>query len=564
MEMLEGLCTNHFSHLRLSLERNFTFFANAAAATPGRDPREREPTAHAAEIDTLEAKFLSDFLQLLEAGHYKLLSAGEWDAAQAEDFLLTLPVTVNWDAMDANVLPRALWSERPQDRESLPPNLADRILIFHRGVDVAQIQGTYILRKVDLILTFFLLQPIYKIFAWIMGKFGVKKFVPEAPTYMAPAEDAAAAVTDDATKEAAKKAAAGIRSGRLHAASVNVERKTFARTFPTGTSVFKQLFKKISLQEATFKDVIILYRKAVPDAGIPTGEFDIIRPADPAFQKRNFIIKRFASIPIADLELVFPDKKIHMPPQVMLQMIITLVTLLVAVINTFVGGVSLKVLWPLLTMLGSRAAQLYTTANIQRTTIQKAMQTLIYDRTMASQEAVISSLTEEMARQRTRELMVAYGVLATSGTGKMLTPEELDARCEDFLHTEYGLAVDFTTEDALPTLLEWGLAEALPGGGVQALPLSQALVKLDSVWDSLYAFPSSSTPASAAATAVMNTGAKVLGKVLSTAAGAKDTSKATPTVTVAPSSSQGTTSTATATTTPSPKKKGLFSRLSRG
>lgn len=148
-------------------------------------------------------------------------------------------------------------------------------------------------------------------------------------------------------------------------------------------------------------------------------------------------------------------------------------------------GVSPKAMWPLITMLGSRALQLYTTSNVQRAYIERAMQNLIYERTMASQGAVMTTLIDEMARQRTRELLVAYCILATAG--KALTPAELDSRCEQFLSTQFGLSLDFTTEDALPALQEWGMVEA-EGGKVVALPLQQALLSLDNAWDKLYAF----------------------------------------------------------------------------
>jgi hypothetical protein len=118
----------------------------------------------------------------------------------------------------------------------------------------------YLTRKVDLLLTFFILQPLFRFFALLMSKLGIRRFMPEAPTYMAPEEDADAAVTDDNARKAARKAAAGIEEGRLHAASINIERKTFARTYPDGQTVLNNLTKKAELKEACFKDVIVLYR----------------------------------------------------------------------------------------------------------------------------------------------------------------------------------------------------------------------------------------------------------------------------------------------------------------
>ena len=264
-------------------------------------------------------------------------------------------------------------------------------------------------------------------------------------------------------------------------------------------------------------------------------------------------------------------------------------------------------MWPLLTFLGSRAGQVYTTANIQRTAIQRSMQTLIYDRTIASQEAVLASLTDEMARQRYRELLVAYCILAAAE--KPLTAGELDARCETFLSSQFGVSIDFTTEDALPTLLEWGLITTTATTALlSAAPLQEGLMKLDAVWDNLYSFTggvaSSSSTAASIGSAITKAPGNVLGKMFSTAAKssakiAAPTTTTTTTTSTPPAASgevlekvvstvqtvaNAATTTTTTTTPPAPvavakpavtvaplattpssdsaaKKKGLFSRL---
>ena len=53
-----------------------------------------------------------------------------------------------------------------------------------------------------------------------------------------------------------------------------------------------------------------------------------------AFLARNMHIKQFKSIPLADLELVLPEKKIFVPPTVLLQLAVTAVLGTVAVLST--------------------------------------------------------------------------------------------------------------------------------------------------------------------------------------------------------------------------------------
>jgi hypothetical protein len=140
---------------------------------------------------------------------------------------------------------------------------------------------------------------------------GLGRLLPaDGPAYAAPAASASAE-----SAAAAAAAARSVAAGGRHPASVVVERRTFARIFPDGRSVLRQLFKRVELREACFRDVVVLYR-AAPASLAAADENEVVRGGDPAFAARNLVVKRFASVPLADLELVMPDRRIFMPPQV--------------------------------------------------------------------------------------------------------------------------------------------------------------------------------------------------------------------------------------------------------
>jgi hypothetical protein len=80
--------------------------------------------------------------------------------------------------------------------------------------------------------------------------------------------------------------------------------------FPDGLAVLKQFFKTVKLREACFRDVIVLYRLAVPDTPAPANEIEIIKEADPKLMQRNIVLKQFRGIPLADLEMVMPEKRV--------------------------------------------------------------------------------------------------------------------------------------------------------------------------------------------------------------------------------------------------------------
>jgi hypothetical protein len=82
------------------------------------------------------------------------------------------------------------------------------------------------------------------------------------------------------------------------------------------------LGKEVELVEPSFKDVVILYREKVEEAG-PTAKGGASSNGNTAkrveaevtsSRKRNLHIKRFQDIPMADVEMVFPDKVLPRQP----------------------------------------------------------------------------------------------------------------------------------------------------------------------------------------------------------------------------------------------------------
>ncbi len=174
----------------------------ARASVPASEHRRPAPDARCphpclthnaqSELNTREERLVGDFLQLMAAARFHLttkkashvfcpsLSLGhaatrraghcahaptpmlaprrldgshaaqEWDIAMSERFMFQLPVKVNWDFFDTKML-SSFWNsspERAQLRTQLP-HMADRVLIFHRGVSLAEDSGLFINQKVQ-------------------------------------------------------------------------------------------------------------------------------------------------------------------------------------------------------------------------------------------------------------------------------------------------------------------------------------------------------------------------------------------------------------------------------
>ena len=51
--------------------------------------------------------------------------------------------------------------------------------------------------------------------------------------------------------------------------------------------------------------------------------------------RRNIHVKRFSSIPMADAEMIFPDKRVYVKPLTLITLFVTVVMGLVACLSTF-------------------------------------------------------------------------------------------------------------------------------------------------------------------------------------------------------------------------------------
>ena len=201
--LMEGVCQHEYLGMRRRLEADFALFADAGRGVrPGGGAAAGRPLKRLSSIEAHERRFLTDFISAMFSAHYRLLGKEEWEAAASEAFLFTLPVTVDWGALDRRMLQR-YWGDHPEQRAELP-DLSDRILIFCRGFEPvracgqegrrasatqgmhlcqasptrlppsapcpmqARMRGRYLWHKIELLLQFFLLSPLWAGVVWAL------------------------------------------------------------------------------------------------------------------------------------------------------------------------------------------------------------------------------------------------------------------------------------------------------------------------------------------------------------------------------------------------------------
>jgi len=469
----QAICSAKNSALKLSLEQDFEYFTRACE---GLEMPKRLESISEEEICIREERFMMNLFLVLIKNHYQILTQEEWDAASEEDFLLTLPVNVKWEAMDESLLNATIWKQYPDMKDLCPEACRSRILILHRGVSSAQMVGKYYSQKVELLIQFLLIKPIFQIVGWILKKLRILH-INKSDAVAFQLNKAMSHSERRASMSASQDTVAKTQSnGEDSQQKIRIERRTFDQVFPDGKSVLKNLFRTITLQEACWKDVVVIYR--ANEKTCSKGEFSL--RSDMKYQtiRRNIVLKRFSSIPIADMELVFPEKNVHFAPSVLVNIVVTIIGAIVTLFLSFKGGLSLTRAWTSLTVLGGRLAQVYQTASTQKTEIEKAMGSIVSTRQVASQNAALASIINDMFSQLTRQIFFAYCILLVHPG---VTLRKLDEICEDILEKKFEVCVDFTCEQAIEILHRWGIVHHDDHGKLHPLPLSETVSKLEAV-----------------------------------------------------------------------------------
>ena len=115
----------------------------------------------------------------------------------------------------------------------------------------------------------------------------------------------------------------------------------------------------------------------------------------------------------------------------------------------------------------------------------------LYYLTLANNGSVLNRLVDSAEEEEYKEAMLAYFFLWRHGDdAEDATMERLDARIEAFLESVSGVEINFEISDALGKLFRLGLAHRDPEGRLRAVPIDQALVVLDRLWDNTFTYAS--------------------------------------------------------------------------
>jgi hypothetical protein len=118
----------------------------------------------------------------------------------------------------------------------------------------------------------------------------------------------------------------------------------------------------------------------------------------------------------------------------------------------------------------------------------------LYYQNLDNNEGVLYRLLDEGEEQDFLETVLAYTVLLRRGAPAGWSLKRLDREVETFLTELVGFAVDFEVRDALAKLTRLGCATQAGDGRWHAVPLSEAVARLDRSWDGAFTAAPASPP----------------------------------------------------------------------
>lgn len=470
----------HFEYQQLVDQLKEDFTVLEAAAQNGSNSVDEQ------ELAQREQRFLKGFCHVMMRANFRMVSQEDIDVAEAVEYLFTLPVKINWDKLDDQMLRRYFethgYGVDPEEGESQPgaarrpveaPEFAHRILLFRRGTGVDQATGWFLLEKLDLIVSWILIG-LWRAVWWLSRPW--RWFCAD---HVAPRD--ASAGTDRPADDDREK-------------SPNEESPS-AGTSPERSCIFKQqwieritlrevlqknpfaLLTRSRLQEPTFRELVILFRFAS-------------QPGQP--KERKIHIKLFRDIPMADLEVVFPEKRVSMQPLDLVKLTITgAVGFVVLVVKFAFQAVSVLLnpaaMAAMLVMVVGYASKVFVGFQSSKARYQHVLTQSLYHKNQDNDFGVVHYLVDALEEQEFKEAAIAYALLHRAGPAG-LTERELDEQAEQFLSEQFdGLEVDFEVDDALKKLLRFQIVRQQNGRYV-AEPLPVALERLDHQWDNFFKY----------------------------------------------------------------------------
>ncbi|XP_042969294.1 uncharacterized protein LOC122302216 isoform X6 [Carya illinoinensis] len=327
------------------------------------------------EIDVLEQNFLMYLFQVMKKSNFKLTTNEEIDVALSGQYLLNLPIMVDDSKLDKKLF-KKYFADHPY--ENLP-DFADKYIIFRRGIGIDKTTDYFFMEKVDMI--------IARLCRYLLRLTRLEKLLKRSSGR----HEKDLKKLDDISSEA---------NGDDLFESVRLESMELS---------VGNLLSKNTIQEPTFDRIIVVYRNA-------------FRRASTEFKtERGIYVKHFKNIPMADMEIVLPEKKNPgLTPMDWVKFLGSAIVGLVTVFGSLeMPKADLWVNFAILSTVIGYCAKIYFTFQQNLAAYQNLITQSMYDKQLDSGKGTLLHLCDDVIQQevscKVKEVIISFFVLMEKG-----------------------------------------------------------------------------------------------------------------------------------------------------
>ncbi|GJP34595.1 hypothetical protein CLOM_g19023 [Closterium sp. NIES-68] len=412
------------------------------------------------QVNRMEAEVLREVVALLQKSNYKPISLEEYKIATSCSYLINLPIDVNKKKLDSGLFERFYESGGVDLKPEELPDNGKHYLLFRRGVGVDKTTDLFIDPKIDVLIS--------RLWLFALTRLGLKQPEEPAPrdtsvTQLAQQlqEEAKKAKVERGSVDSSDDEDAGENdplvakrrdaAGKIHYERIRLE------NLPV-----KDLIGLTTIQEPTFERVIVVYR---PTSGKK------VKPGK--LGDRTIEFKQFKSIPMADIEMVLPEKKNPgLTPKDTVNYLVSAVGGLTALFLSFeLKNFDLAVAYTISAAVFAYFSKLYSAYQSKMAAYNQAMMNAMYAKQLDSGNGTLLNIFHQVIEQEVKEVIISFYILMTQGKA---TLQELDERCEDLMASEFSEQLDFDVADACNKLTALGLVTKDSAGFYSPVSLKRA------------------------------------------------------------------------------------------
>ncbi|XP_027350271.1 uncharacterized protein LOC113861562 isoform X2 [Abrus precatorius] len=220
---------------------------------------------------------------------------------------------------------------------------------------------------------------------------------------------------------------------------------------------FRNLLGKTLIQEPTFDRIIVIYRRA----------------GNKSKAERGIFVKHFKNIPMADMEIVLPEKKNPgLTPMDWVKFLGSAIVGLVAVVSSLeMPSADWWVIIAVLSTVIGYCAKTYFTFQQNLAQYQNLITQSMYDKQLDSGKGTLLHLCDDVIQQEVKEVIVSFFILMEQGKA---TRQDLDQWCEELIKEEFNEECNFDVDDAVQKLEKLGIVTRDSIGRYQCVGLKRA------------------------------------------------------------------------------------------